>query len=134
MDAMQGTIDTRPQAGAALAGLTASERGWALVAHHSALIGFLVLFGSPLGPLAVWAAKRHASPFIEAQAREALNFHLSAILGLAILFVITVLLAFVPAPLFAVYVLAVLILSVIGGFKAYQGYPFRYPLRWEFVK
>jgi uncharacterized Tic20 family protein len=69
-----------------------TARNWAVAAHLSGLSLYLgVPFGNILGPLLIWLFEKDASPFVEAQAREALNFQLS----MCIYSVSSVLLAFV---------------------------------------
>src|SRR5689334_8109978 len=63
--------------------LTADERSWAAIAHVSA---FCTLIGIPsvLGPLVVWLIKKEQSPFVADQARDAMNFHLTMLIGIVI--------------------------------------------------
>lgn len=49
----------------------------AMLCHLASFAGFIVPFGSLLGPLAIWLTKRGEDPFIDANGREAVNFHLS---------------------------------------------------------
>ncbi len=112
-----------------------------LAAHLSALVG-LVGIPSPLGPLVVWLARRDAHPFVDAQAKEALNFNLSAVLyAVAIIvfgFVFTVvtfglgIIALIPLVLAAM--IAWVVLIVVAAVKASKGELFRYPLTIRFVR
>lgn len=116
-------------------------RDLALLAHLSALVGLLGV-PSPLGPLVVWLAKRDAHPFVDAQAKDALNFNLSALLytvavfafgflftvvtfGLGILFFI---------PLVIGVMIAWVVLVVVAAVKASKGELYRYPLTIRFVR
>ena len=97
---------------------------------------------SPLGPLVVWLAKRESHPFVDAQGKEALNFNLSALLYIVVLFVFgfifTVftlgfgLFLFVPALIAAMAAWVVLV--IVAAVKASKGELFRYPLTIRFVR
>ncbi len=109
--------------------------------HLSALVGLLGV-PSPLGPLVVWLAKRESHPFVDAQGKEALNFNLSALLYIVVLFVFgfifTVftlgfgLFLFVPALIAAMAAWVVLV--IVAAVKASKGELFRYPLTIRFVR
>lgn len=49
----------------------------AMLCHLAAFAGLILPFFSLIGPLAVWLMKRGEDPFIDANGREAVNFHLS---------------------------------------------------------
>lgn len=57
--------------------LTPDERNWAVFPHLDAFAGFLFLFGNVLGPLVVSPIKKDQYPFVEEQAKEAMNFHIT---------------------------------------------------------
>ncbi len=61
---------------------SAEERNWAVIAHLSAFAACVVpAFGAVLGPLAVWLLKKDQLPFVNDQAREALNFQITVLLA-----------------------------------------------------
>jgi len=115
-------------------------RDLVLAAHLSALVG-LVGIPSPLGPLVVWLARRDAHPFVDAQAKEALNFNLSVLLYAVALFVFGFVLAMATfglaiillVPLVLAAMIAWLVLVVMAAVKASKGEPFRYPVTIRFV-
>jgi uncharacterized Tic20 family protein len=136
-------------------------RSWALFAHLSAL-GTWFLFGlSFIGPLIVYLTKRRHDAFVADQAREALNFNLSALLyvviGAAVAFVMSVVFIVIagvrllegepsgsflvraPAGL-ALSVLSLsaligwLVLVVVAAVQANRGTAHRYPLTIRFVR
>jgi uncharacterized Tic20 family protein len=115
---------------------TKDERTWAMIAHLSALAMYVTGIGHILGPLIVWLSKRDGNPFIEDQAKEALNFQISiTIYGIvAFLVAFTVILA--PISLAAVFVLPAfqLVCMIIATIKANDGVAFRYPLTLRLVK
>ncbi|MDQ3241263.1 MAG: DUF4870 domain-containing protein [Actinomycetota bacterium] len=109
--------------------------------HLSALVGLLGV-PSPLGPLVLWLAKRESHPFIDAQGKEALNFNLSALLYIVVLFVFgfifTVLTLgfglFLLVPAFIAAMAAWVVLVIVAAVKASKGEVFRYPLTIRFVR
>jgi len=85
-------IDKVP-GGVAQAVPSQDELRWGAVAHLSMFVALVGIPG-PIGPLAVWLVKRGESAFVDAQAKEALNFSLSVLiylLALAVLFVLVAL-------------------------------------------
>src|SRR5213592_5324422 len=64
---------------------SSSVRTWCILAHATALVGFLVpIAGHIVGPLIVWLAKREDSPEIDAHGKESLNFQISMLIYNAI--------------------------------------------------
>lgn len=104
---------------------TADEKTWGMLAHLSAIIAGFV--GLPfLGPLLVLLIKGKESTWVEKQAKEALNFQITATVALVVAFVTVIcLVGFVLAPLLG---LGVLVLSIIGAIKANNGEMYRYPV------
>ena len=125
-------------------GTSAEERQWAMFAHLSALLGAMVTAGWAgsvgcfLGPLVIWMIKKDTMPFVDDQAKEALNFNITV----AIIFFVLLLLTLftlgigiiLTGPLFVVVGIAWLVLTVIAAIKANQGERYRYPLTLRLVK
>ena len=103
-------------------GLSKDDRTWAMLAHLSALAGFVIPFGNVLGPLVIWLVKREGSAFVDDQGREALNFQ------------ITVTIAAIVSIILMVVGLAWLILSIVAGVKANEGERYRYPFTLRLIK
>ena len=60
---------------------SSSVRTWCILAHATALVGFLVpVAGHIVGPLIVWLAKRQDSPEIDAHGKESMNFQISMLI------------------------------------------------------
>lgn len=121
----------------------AEERQWAMFAHLSALAGGLLTgavggWGCFIGPLVIWLVKKDTMPFVEDQAKEALNFNIT----LAIVMVILLAFSFVTlgigflitAPLMFIIGIAALILIVIAAIRANEGRAYRYPATIRLVK
>lgn len=115
-------------------------RNWATAAHLSSLVGLL---GIPavVGPLVVWLMKKDDHPFVETQAREALNFQISvliyAVVGAILAVAVTVLtlglgaLAVIPAAL--IFLVGVFVLPIVAAIKTSDGTDYRYPLTLRLV-
>jgi uncharacterized protein len=120
------------------------EKKWALFAHLSILAGGLLTygwaasFGSFLGPLIIWLAKRETMPFVADQAKEALNFGITLTILCVALLMLTILSlgvgAILTIPLFLLIGLGALVLVIIAAIKANEGVAYRYPLTLRLVK
>ncbi|MBL8186992.1 MAG: DUF4870 domain-containing protein [Acidobacteria bacterium] len=102
------------------------ERTWGMLAHLSALLGYLVLpFGNIIAPLVVWLVKKDQSQFVGDQAKESLNFQISCTIYMVVALIsLLLLVGFILVPL--VYAFG-LILTLIGTVKANNGEAYRYP-------
>ncbi len=108
------------------------ETNWGMFAHLSALIGFIIPFGSIIGPLVIWLTKGKEFAFVGTEAKEALNFQIT----MAIAFLISWVLVFVLIGflLMALLAIADLILVIIAAISASKGQPYRYPFALRLVK
>lgn len=103
----------------------AQERQWAMFAHLSALIGFIIPFGNIIGPLVIWMIKKETMPFVDQQGKEALNFQITVTIAMVVsAILIIVVIGFVLMFLIG---LAALILTIMAGIKANEGVAYRYP-------
>ena len=91
---MNETTPATPPPADATGTPSADERLWALFAHLSILLGGLVTsgwgfsIGCFIGPLVIWIIKKDTMPFVNDQAKEALNFAITlSIIGFALLMV-----------------------------------------------
>jgi len=116
--------DIDPTASSA-SGISADERQWAMFAHLSALIGFILPFGNLIGPLIIWLMKKETMPFVDQQGKEALNFQITVTIAMMVsAILIIVVIGFV---LMFIIGLAALILTIMAGIKANEGVAYRYP-------
>lgn len=113
-------------------GVSPEDRNWSTIAHLSALSGFIIPFGSILGPLVVWLIKKDQSPHIADQAREALNFNIT--IGIALIVSLCLMLVFIGFLLFGVVALAWLVLVIVAAVKSSDGTLYRYPFTIRFLK
>ena len=111
---------------------TAEEKQWAMFAHLSALVGFVIPFGNVIGPLVIWQMKKAEMPFVDDQGKEALNFQITALIAICVCFVLIFVL--IGMLLLPVVGLAVLILTILAGIKANNGEAYRYPFALRLIK
>lgn len=102
------------------------SRNWAMAAHLSALLGYIVPFGSVIGPLVVWLIKKDESPYVDAQGKEALNFQITMLIAA----IISIVLMFILIGFLLIFLVAVfdLIMIIVAAIKASEGADFRYPI------
>ncbi|WP_153555222.1 DUF4870 domain-containing protein [Roseimaritima sediminicola] len=106
---------------------TADEKNLSMLAHLSGLLGIVIggVLGF-LGPLILWIWKKDESPYIEREAREALNFQLT----LLIIYCVTVAIGMVTC-FGMVFIFVPVILQLVFGITATitasKGIPYRYP-------
>ena len=108
-------------------------RTWCVLAHATALAGFLVpLAGHLVGPLIVWLAKRQDSAEIDAHGKESLNFQLSMLIYNAI----AAILCLVLIGFFILGILHILniIFVIIASIQASEGKLYRYPIALRLIK
>jgi uncharacterized Tic20 family protein len=112
--------------------LGAEEKQWAMFAHLSALIGFVIPFGTIIGPLVVWQMKKNDMPFVAEQGLEALNFQITVAIAFLIAALLSVILiGFLLMPIIGI---GALVLTIIAGIQANQGNHYEYPVNWRIVK
>ena len=102
------------------------EKLWAIAAHLGpALLGFIA-------PLVVWLVYRDRSPWLDRQAKEALNFQLTLLIAWVVAFVLVfVLIGFL---LMAVIWIGSLVLMIIATVKVAALEDYRYPVNIRFIK
>lgn len=108
------------------------ERLWATIAHLSAFAFYFSGIGHLLGPLIIWLAKRDGNPFVDDQAKEALNFQISVTLYACVAFVLVFVLIGIPL-LFALSIFQIICI-ILAAIKANDGVAFRYPLNLRLIK
>lgn len=119
------------------------ERQWALFAHLSALVGGLLTgtfagLGCFIGPLIIWLIKKDSMPFVDDQAKEALNFNITlAIVGVALLLLTLITFGFgalLTVPVGILIGIAWLVFTIIAAIKANEGERYRYPFALRLIK
>ncbi len=104
---------------------TSDDRTMGMLAHLLGIVGFI-------GPLIIWLIKKDQSPFVNDQGKEALNFHLTLLIGILV-GIATSCLGIGFVIILAVWVCGV-VFSILGAMKANQGIAYRYPFNIRFIK
>jgi uncharacterized Tic20 family protein len=105
---------------------SASMRTWCILAHATALVGFLVpVAGHIVGPLIVWLAKRQDSPEIDAHGKESMNFQISMLIWNVIAGILCLVLIGIPI-LILLHILNI-IFVIVASIQASEGKLYRYP-------
>ena len=102
------------------------DKTMALIAH----IGGIVV--PILVPLIIMVTKGEKSPWLRAQAVEALNFQIAVFIGYIACSVLS--LVCIGALLFPVVILGAIILGIIAGLKVNDGVSYRYPFNLRMIK
>jgi len=119
-----------PNYGTPPSGYTGGEpdkdsKTFAMLAHLLGIIGFL-------GPLIIWLIKKDQSPFVNDQGKEALNFHITMLIGYIVGFILTwFCIGFFI--ILAVWIVS-LVFSIVGAMKANSGIAYRYPISIRIIK
>ena len=109
------------------------EQNWTMFCHLSALSGFIIPFGSVIGPLIIWLMKRAEMPMVEVHGKEVLNFQITVMIAAIVSFALMfVLIGFV---LIGVVAIGALVLTIMAAIKVSNGdYSYRYPFTLRLIK
>ncbi|SFS19657.1 hypothetical protein SAMN05216570_4079 [Dyella sp. OK004] len=119
------------------------QRQWAMLAHLSALLGCLLTghwfgVGVFIGPLVIWLLKKETMPFVDDQAKEALNFNITMAIISVVLLLITLLTlgigVILTIPAGIVIGIAWLVLVIMATIKSNEGERYRYPFCLRLIK
>jgi len=125
-------VNAPPPPPPATGSLSAEEKQWAMFAHLSALVGYIIPFGSIIGPLLIWQIKKSEMPFVDDQGKEALNFQITiAIAAIVCIILIVVLIGILLLPIVAI---VDLIFIVLASIAANNGQAYRYPFSIRLIK
>jgi uncharacterized Tic20 family protein len=102
---------------------TSDEKTMAVLAH------VLTFVASILAPLIIYLVKKNESPFVEAHAKESLNFQISVLLICIVLLITIIGVLFI----WVVGILA-MVLVIVATIKASEGKLYRYPFTIRFIK
>jgi uncharacterized Tic20 family protein len=124
--------------------IPAEERTWAMMAHLSALLGGLLTasfgrgWGCFIGPLIIWLVKKDTMPFVDDQAKEALNFNITVALASLVLLVLSIITfgigLIIAIPMWIIIGISWLVLTIVAAVKANEGVRYRYPFALRFIK
>lgn len=111
---------------------SSEEKQWAMFAHLSQLLGFVIPFGSILAPLVIWLIKRNEMPFVDDQGKEVINFQITVFIAAIVSGLLTLVL--IGILMLIVLGIAWLVLTVMAAIKANNGETYRYPYILRLVK
>jgi uncharacterized Tic20 family protein len=105
---------------------TRDERNLAMLAHVSGILtGFL-------GALVVWLMNKDSSEFVGEQAKEALNFQITMLIGLFVCWMLVFFL--IGIFLIPVVLIVNFIFCLLGAMSASKGKPYKYPFAIRLLK
>lgn len=127
--------DPTPQAAPAAPLTETEDRQWASFAHLGGIVGFLP-------SLIIWLVFKDRGAFTNTEAKEALNFQITAAIAQVAVFILNSILTAVTLGIWAligwIFPLAVLVISLIwsiqGFLKAKDGAAYRYPISIRLIK
>jgi uncharacterized Tic20 family protein len=102
------------------------QRLWATLVHVGGIIA------APWASLVGYLVLRDRGGFIRAHTASALNFNITAIIGVVAGYILSLVIIGIFV-LFAVAIVFV-IFSILAAVAAHQGQPYKYPLAIEFVR
>lgn len=109
--------------------VSSQSRNLATLSHLSAFVSFVGI-PSLIGPLVMWLVHRD-DPFVEEQARDALNFNISFLIyGVVAAFSIVLLVGLIALP---VVLVTWFVLVIVAAVKASRGEDYQYPFTIRFV-
>ncbi|MCY3023095.1 MAG: DUF4870 domain-containing protein [Planctomycetota bacterium] len=133
-----------PPAPAPSAPLTDDDRLWGLLAHVLALTGFVIPFGSVVGPAVAYFVRKDQSKFARFHAIQSFAFQVAVLVVVAFLAVFMILVSVVTArlgmllfvPVYFLIGLGWLIYVIYMGLKANKGEFPKYPIvgEWAYKK
>lgn len=110
----------------------AHDENWGVIAHLSALAGLFLPYGNIVGPLVVLLTKGKDSQFIGDQAKEALNFQITASIILTVCAMLMFLL--IGFILFPIAALIDFVLTLLAASAASKGQAYQYPMTLRLFK
>jgi uncharacterized Tic20 family protein len=108
------------------------ERLWGMLCHLLSFSGYIIPFGSILGPLVVWMIKKDEMPFVNDQGKESLNFQITMLIAVIVSAILClVLIGFL---LLGVVIIFQIVVVIMASIKANEGVKYRYPYTIRFLK
>ncbi len=120
--------------------LESEARTWAMLAHIVAAVAAVMSAGTIafVAPLVIWLLYKDRSALVAYHGKQNLNLQITSIvIGVAavLLGLVTLGVGFIiTLPLWGLYALYALIISIVAGVKAYNGEYYQIPLSINFIK
>jgi uncharacterized Tic20 family protein len=107
---------------------TSDERVLGILSHILAIVPGIGIFG----PLVIWLIKKDESSFVEANAKESLNFQLTMLIAYAVSWILVIVL--IGALLFFVIWVVNIVLVIVAAVKTSENKIYRYPFNLRLIK
>jgi uncharacterized Tic20 family protein len=109
------------------------ERNLAMISHMGGLVP--VPWVPIIVPFLVWILKGDESPFVNMQAREALNFQLSISIywSICIILLFTIILSPIALISFGIFIVTNIFCSLQGASRTAKGLEYRYPMNLRLI-
>lgn len=120
--------------------LESEARTWAMLAHIIAAVASVMSAGTIafVAPLVIWLLFKDRSALVAHHGKQNLNLQITALVfgaGAVLIGIVTLGIGFfITLPLWGLYVLYALIISIVAGVKAYNGEYYSIPLSIPFIK
>jgi hypothetical protein len=120
--------------------LESEARTWAMLAHIIAAAALVISAGTIafVAPLIIWLLYKDRSALVAHHGKQNLNLQITALVfgaGAVLIGIVTLGIGFlITLPLWGLYVLYALIISIVAGVKAYNGEYYSIPLAIPFIK
>lgn len=120
--------------------LESEARTWAMLAHIIAAAASVMSAGTIafVAPLIIWLLYKDRSALVAHHGKQNLNLQITALVfgvGAVLIGIVTLGVGlFITLPLWGLYVLYALIISIVAGVKAYNGEYYSIPLAIPFIK
>jgi uncharacterized Tic20 family protein len=113
--------------------ISQEERTWALAAHLSALVGYVMIpLGNIIAPLVIWLIQKDKMPFVDDQGKEALNFQIS--MSIYAIACVPFVFFLIGIPMLLAVGLVGIVFLIVAAIKANEGIHYRYPLTIRFIR
>ena len=109
-------------------------RTWAMLAHLGGILAYALIGWAPA--LAIWLAHRDRDQYVAREARTALNFQLTVLIGLVICHVVQAIPVIGVVGWLGGIALAIvsLVLSIMAAVATSRGAEYRYPFTLDLVR
>ncbi len=124
-----------PPTGPADREVNRDARMWAMFCHLAGLafvLPIIPFIGGLIASLILWVLKKDQYPFVDEQGKEAVNFQITMLIYAAVAFLLVF--AVVGVVLLPAVIIIDVVLIIIATLKANDGYHYRYPLTFRFIK
>ena len=114
---------------------TNEERNLAIIAHLSGCFGIVAggLVGF-IGPLVIYVLKKDSSPYVEAQAKEALNFQITIFLIAMLCGALAIFSCWTLFPLIFAPMVLQIVFGIVAALAVRDGTNYRYPFNFRLLQ